>query len=142
MDMEPITPAVATRRPLVIGIGGCSGSGKTTLAAELAGQLDATLFPLDLYYRDLSQFPLDSRHKRNFDHPDSLESELALHLLHGLARLVRNEVADRRPEEALGDLGKPISARLLLARLGHSRKSTRPARGRPLVEMHPASSAF
>jgi uridine kinase len=62
--------------PTVIGIAGCSGSGKTTLAAELATQLEATLFPLDLYYRDLSQFPLDSRHKRNFDHPDSLESEL------------------------------------------------------------------
>ena len=66
------------RKPLVIGIAGCSGSGKTTLARELATQLDATLFPLDLYYRDLSQFPLDSRHKRNFDHPDSLESELII----------------------------------------------------------------
>ena len=63
-------------KPTVIGIAGCSGSGKTTLAAELATQLNATLFPLDLYYRDLSQFPLDTRDKRNFDHPDSLESEL------------------------------------------------------------------
>lgn len=64
------------QQPVVIGIAGCSGSGKTTLARELATQLDATLFPLDFYYRDLSQFPLDSRHKQNFDHPDSLESEL------------------------------------------------------------------
>jgi uridine kinase len=71
--------------PIVIAIGGCSGSGKTTLAAELATQLDATLFPLDLYYRDLSQFPLDSRHKRNFDHPDSLESELILDHVRKLA---------------------------------------------------------
>lgn len=64
------------QRPILLGIAGCSGSGKTTLAQELARQLNATLFPLDLYYRDLSQFPLDSRDKRNFDHPDSLESEL------------------------------------------------------------------
>ena len=85
MDTEPFTPAAATCRPLVVGIGGCSGSGKTTLAAELAGQLDATLFPLDLYYRDLSQFPLDSRHKRNFDHPDSLESELIIEHVRSLA---------------------------------------------------------
>ncbi len=70
----------------MIGIAGCSGSGKTTLARELATQLDATLFPLDLYYRDLSQFPLDSRHKRNFDHPDSLESELILSHVRALAR--------------------------------------------------------
>jgi uridine kinase len=74
------------RRPLVLGIAGCSGSGKTTLAAELATQLDATLFPLDLYYRDLSQFPLDSRHKRNFDHPDSLESELIIEHVRALAK--------------------------------------------------------
>ena len=74
------------RRPLVIGIGGCSGSGKTTLARELATQLDATLFPLDLYYRDLSQFPLDTRHKRNFDHPDSLESELIIEHVRALSR--------------------------------------------------------
>jgi uridine kinase len=73
-------------RPLVIGIAGCSGSGKTTLARELATQLEATLFPLDLYYRDLSQFPLDSRHKRNFDHPDSLESQLIIQHVQALAR--------------------------------------------------------
>ena len=73
------------RRPLVLGIAGWSGSGKTTLARELANQLDATLFPLDLYYRDLSQFPLDSRHKRNFDHPDSLESELIIEHVRALA---------------------------------------------------------
>ena len=72
-------------KPVVLAIGGCSGSGKTTLAAELATQLDATLFPLDLYYRDLSEFPLDSRHKRNFDHPDSLESELILEHVRSLA---------------------------------------------------------
>ncbi|HVG26734.1 MAG TPA: uridine kinase [Acidobacteriaceae bacterium] len=62
--------------PVILGIAGCSGSGKTTLARELAAQLEATLFPLDFYYRDLSQFPLDARDKQNFDHPDSLESEL------------------------------------------------------------------
>jgi len=76
---------VASTPPIVIGIAGCSGSGKTTLARELATQLNATLFPLDLYYRDLSQFPLDSRHKQNFDHPDSLESELFIEHVRSLA---------------------------------------------------------
>ncbi len=77
--------SLPAHKPLVLGIAGCSGSGKTTLAAELATQLEATLFPLDLYYRDLSQFPLDSRHKLNFDHPDSLESELIIEHVRGLA---------------------------------------------------------
>ena len=75
----------ATSRPTVIAIAGCSGSGKTTLARELATQLNATLFPLDLYYRDLSHFPLDQRDKRNFDHPDSLESELIVEHVRSLA---------------------------------------------------------
>ncbi len=78
--------AVGERRPLLIGIGGCSCSGKTTLARELAAQLDATQFPLDLYYRDLSQFPLDERSKLNFDHPDSLESELIVEHVRALAK--------------------------------------------------------
>lgn len=85
MQGEQLTLA-GTVRPTVIGIGGCSGSGKTTLARELAHELNATLFPLDLYYRDLSKFPLDTRHKRNFDHPDSLESELILEHVQGLSR--------------------------------------------------------
>ena len=76
---------VPPRRPLVIAIAGCSGSGKTTLARELTTQLNATLFPLDLYYRDLSHFPLDARDKQNFDHPDSLESELILEHVRALA---------------------------------------------------------
>jgi uridine kinase len=84
------------QRPIVVGIGGCSGSGKTTLARELATQLDATLFPLDLYYRDLSQFPLDARHMQNFDHPDSLESELFIEHIQGLAegRVIQRPVYD------------------------------------------------
>ncbi len=71
---------------MLVGIAGCSGSGKTTLARVLAARLGATLFPLDLYYRDLSQFPLDARDKRNFDHPDSLESELFIPHLRALAQ--------------------------------------------------------
>ena len=79
---QPILP----QRPVLLGVAGCSGSGKTTLARKLANQLKATLFPLDLYYRDLSQFPLDARDKRNFDHPDSLESELFIEHLRVLAQ--------------------------------------------------------
>ena len=84
---------VPDAKPILIGIAGCSGSGKTTLAKELACTLDATLFPLDFYYRDLSQFPLDSRHKRNFDHPDSLESELFIEHV----RTLKQGVAIDRP---------------------------------------------
>jgi uridine kinase len=64
------------RRPFILGIAGCSGSGKTTLARELTTQFNATLLPLDLYYRDLSHIPPADRTAQNFDHPDSLEHDL------------------------------------------------------------------
>ncbi len=74
----PPTQLSLPRRPLILGIAGCSGSGKTTLARELTGQLSATLLPLDFYYRDLSHLPPDERALQNFDHPDSLESDLLI----------------------------------------------------------------
>jgi uridine kinase len=95
---------------LVIGIAGCSGSGKTTLARELATQLEATLFPLDLYYRDLSQFPLDTRHKRNFDHPDSLESELIIEHVRALAagQPIQRPVYDFKTHSRIAGAVDPI----------------------------------
>ena len=78
-------------RPLIMGIAGCSGAGKTSLVAELVQRLDATAFPLDLYYRDLSHLPLDTRQRRNFDHPDSLESELIIEHVRALAEGQRIE---------------------------------------------------
>jgi uridine kinase len=84
------------QQPILIGIAGCSGSGKTTLARELAIQLDGIVFPLDLYYRDLAHFPLDNRDKQNFDHPDSLESELFVEHLRELrlGRTIQRPVYD------------------------------------------------
>lgn len=70
---------------MILAIAGCSGSGKTTLARELASLLEATLFPLDFYYRDLSDLPEGMRDIQNFDHPDSLESGLIAEQLQTLA---------------------------------------------------------
>ncbi|WP_263383406.1 uridine kinase [Granulicella arctica] len=80
------------QRPFILGIGGCSGSGKTTLARELTSQLNATLLPLDFYYHDLSHLPPDERAQQNFDHPDSLESDL---LAHHVATLADGRAIDR-----------------------------------------------
>jgi uridine kinase len=63
-------------RPVVLAVGGCSGSGKTTLARELADQLNAVLFPLDFYYRELTHLSRFERDHYNFDHPNSLEHDL------------------------------------------------------------------
>ncbi len=65
--------------PLVIGIAGGSGSGKTTVAQEILNRVGPSriaYLPHDAYYRDLSGLPPVQRAEVNFDHPNSLESEL------------------------------------------------------------------
>jgi uridine kinase len=65
--------------PLVIGIAGGSGSGKTTLAQlirERVGKEHIAYLPHDAYYKDLSNLPPNQRALINFDHPNSLETEL------------------------------------------------------------------
>ena len=65
--------------PLVIGIAGGSGSGKTTVAQAILSRVghDRIAFlQHDSYYKDLSGLPPVQRAEINFDHPDSLETEL------------------------------------------------------------------
>ncbi|MGB6421834.1 MAG: uridine kinase [Anaerolineales bacterium] len=65
--------------PLVVGIAGGSGSGKTTLAdliIERVGTDRIAYLPHDAYYKDLSDLPPNQRVAINFDHPDSLDTEL------------------------------------------------------------------
>lgn len=67
--------------PLVIGIAGGSGSGKTTVAQEILNRVGASriaYLPHDAYYRDLSGLPPVQRAQVNFDHPNSLETELLI----------------------------------------------------------------
>lgn len=65
--------------PLVIGIAGGSGSGKTTVAQEILNRVGPhriAYLPHDAYYKDLSGLPPAQRAEVNFDHPNSLESDL------------------------------------------------------------------
>lgn len=85
MHDHPAQQLLLPQRPLILGVGGCSGSGKTTLARELTAQLNATLLPLDFYYRCLSHLPPEERALQNFDHPDSLEHALLVEHIEALA---------------------------------------------------------
>ena len=65
--------------PIVIGIAGGTGSGKTTVANVIlnrVGKQRIAYLPHDAYYRDLHDLPYEQRAAINFDHPNSLESEL------------------------------------------------------------------
>jgi len=67
--------------PIVIGIAGGSGSGKTTVANVLlrrVGSHRIAFLAHDAYYRDLGDLPLAQRIEVNFDHPNSLETDLLI----------------------------------------------------------------
>ena len=67
--------------PLVIGIAGGSGSGKTTVAQEIlqrVGPDRIAFLQHDSYYKDLSGLPPAQKAEVNFDHPNSLETELLI----------------------------------------------------------------
>ena len=77
---------------MIIGICGGTGSGKTTIAraiVDAVGAEQVVLVEQDSYYRNLADMPLDERHQANFDHPDSLDSDMLvnhiLRLKQGLA---------------------------------------------------------
>lgn len=63
----------------VIGVAGGSGSGKTTVVrriVESLGPEHVTLLDHDRYYRDRNDLRLEERAALNYDHPDSLETDL------------------------------------------------------------------
>lgn len=75
----------AEKPRLIIGVAGGTGSGKTTIAnviLQRVGKESITYLQHDAYYRDLEDLPTDLKTSQNFDHPDSLETELMVnHIL-------------------------------------------------------------
>jgi len=64
---------------VVIGVAGGSGSGKTTVVRRIVESLgpdDVTVLEHDRYYRDRNDLRLEERAALNYDHPDSLETDL------------------------------------------------------------------
>ena len=69
---------------VIIGIAGASGSGKTTIAQKIFDEIDSNsvLIKHDSYYKDYNHLTFEERSKLNFDHPDSLDTELLIeHLI-------------------------------------------------------------
>ena len=68
-------------RPFVIGVAGGSGSGKTTISTSIIEQIGTervALISHDAYYGHRPHLSFEERTQVNYDHPDSLETELML----------------------------------------------------------------
>ncbi len=80
-------PGATAGRPIILGVAGGTGSGKTTVVREIIrglGRGQVTVIHHDSYYRDASDLPFEERVRINYDHPDSLETDLLVQHLHAL----------------------------------------------------------
>jgi uridine kinase len=71
----------------VIGVAGGSGSGKTTVVRRIVDALgpeQVSVLEHDRYYRDRLDLRLEERAALNYDHPDSLETDLMVRHVHEL----------------------------------------------------------
>lgn len=94
--------------PFVIGVAGGSGSGKSTICEAIIDRIGpehVALIAHDAYYRHRPEISYEERTKVNYDHPDSLETELLLTHLENLAagETIQHPLYDfsrhlRRPE--------------------------------------------
>jgi uridine kinase len=77
------------KRPVIVGVAGGTASGKTTISQAIVkrvGSERVALIEHDAYYRDIGHLSFEERRQVNFDHPDSLESDLLVAHLDALCR--------------------------------------------------------
>ncbi len=97
---------------LVIGICGGTGSGKTTIAERIMAALpegSAVLLQQDHYYKDLTHLPFVDRTKRNFDHPDSMDTPL---MIEHVRRLREGQAIERPVYDFTKHVRRPETLRI------------------------------
>ncbi|ATZ20837.1 uridine kinase [Mesoplasma coleopterae] len=76
------------KKVTLILIAGGTASGKTTVADRIANEIlkgkSVAHISMDNYYKDFGELTLEERRKINFDHPNSVDSELLLNDLQAL----------------------------------------------------------
>ncbi len=82
-------PNPTSRRPFILGVAGGTGSGKTTVSRHLQEAIGArhiAYLQHDSYYHDHSHLTPDERAACNYDHPDSLDTDLFVVHVHRLCQ--------------------------------------------------------
>ncbi len=80
-------------KPYIIGVAGGSGSGKSTFTNRIKAKFGDNVAVLyhDNYYKQQDDVPFEERVKVNYDHPDSLETDLLTEHLEALKRGEKTE---------------------------------------------------
>lgn len=101
---------MSERKPVVFGVAGGTASGKTTVAERIlqgVGASQVAYLAHDAYYKDTTHLPLEERARLNYDHPNSLETDLLVRHVEELlaGRSVHVPIYDftshRRTEETM-----------------------------------------
>ena len=83
-------------KPTIIGIAGGTASGKTSIAKKLYEATKeygtVSLIRMDDYYRRYPFIPVNEEGSKNFDHPNSYETEL---LINDLQKLQKGETIEK-----------------------------------------------
>ncbi|HUM03697.1 MAG TPA: uridine kinase [Thermoanaerobaculia bacterium] len=108
-----------TPAPFVIGVAGGTGSGKTTVASALlrrVGEDGISVLYHDAYYRDWADLPKDVLDRKNFDHPDSLETELLVRHVRALKEgmIVEAPVYDFKTHRRTRETRRVLPKRIVL----------------------------
>lgn len=91
---------------IVFGVAGGTASGKTTVAnkiLQMIGTENVAYLPHDAYYRHNPHLTYSARTQVNYDHPESLESEL---LIAHIDALLRGETVERPNYDFVNHLRK------------------------------------
>jgi uridine kinase len=105
--------------PVIIGVAGGTGSGKTTVAHAILKHVgDGRMSVLfhDAYYRDFVDLPKDVLDRKNFDHPDSLETELLIRHVKALKQgmVVETPIYDFRAHRRAPETRRVEPTRVIL----------------------------
>ena len=66
-------------KPIVVGVAGGTGAGKSTIVKEIQKNLGidkVSIIQYDSYYKNRPELSFEERKKINFDHPESLDTNL------------------------------------------------------------------
>lgn len=80
--------------PLILGVAGGTGSGKTTVARRILERVGAdriAYVPHDAYYHEFNTYTRAQLNSLNWDHPDTLDTEL---MIKHIRQLQRGESAE------------------------------------------------
>ncbi|MDX1663762.1 MAG: uridine kinase [Candidatus Promineifilaceae bacterium] len=85
---------MSEEKPVVFGVAGGTASGKTTVAHTILDAVGASRVAYlahDRYYKDFDHLPLEERARLNYDHPNSLDTEL---MVSHIQQLLSGEAAE------------------------------------------------